>query len=77
MPNGANEYSELSWAEWKGRVGADLKTLKEQQENIFSRLGKVREDVAFLKGKAAAYGAGGGGIVAAIILLIKHFASKG
>lgn len=77
MPNGANEYSELSWAEWKGAVGADLEALKKQQESTFSRLGKVREDIAFLKGKAAAYGAGGGGIVAAVILLIKHFAEKG
>ena len=77
MPNGDSSYSELSWAEWKGQVGADLKALKTQQESIFNRLGKVREDLAFLKGKAAAYGAGGGGIVAAIIMLVKHFSEKG
>ena len=73
MPNGDKDYSKYSWAEWKGAIGSQVEALAKQQNETFLQLGRLRESVAFLQGKAATYGAAGGTIAGVLVALVKHF----
>lgn len=86
MPNGkeptAAEWSNLGWAEWKGRVGAKLETVEKGQSTLFrlfdaarAEMTEIREELGQIKGKAAAYGAVSGTIIT-LILAVVMYASK-
>jgi hypothetical protein len=78
MVNGAIpvEWSSLSLAEWKGRVGKSLETIEGNQKEIFSILRTVQIDVAVLKAKAAFYGVAGGTVISAILFIIQYLLKK-
>lgn len=86
MPNGneptASEWSNLGWAEWKGRVGAKLETVEKGQSTLFrlfdahrKEIAEVREELGNIKGKAAAFGAVSG-IIVTLILAVIMYAAK-
>lgn len=86
MPNGseatASEWSDLKWAEWKGRVGAKLETVENGQATLFrlfdahrKEIAEVREELGNIKGKATAYGAVSG-IIVTLILAVIMYAAK-
>ena len=77
MPNGSGEWSKLSWAEWKGAIGSQVNTIRENQDQIFKILNKLQSQVAFIQGRSAALGAAGGGTVGAIWFLVKYINEKG
>ncbi len=77
MPNGQQkDWSQLSWAEWKGEIGAQVNAIEKNQDELFRVLGKLREEVAYLKGKAAAWGAIAGSVAGGLIALINFLTGK-
>jgi hypothetical protein len=73
MPNGDHDdYSKLGWAEWKGRIGERVQTLADNQKEMFAIIGRLREDMAFAKGKAAVYGAIAGVVVSIALMLLQR-----
>lgn len=73
----ADGWGNVGWAEWKGRMGAKIENLEANDREVFKILGRLREDVAMLKGKAAMAGAVGGGLVGGIWMFVKMIVEKG
>lgn len=71
MPNGEHEYSQYGWAEWKGKVGADLETLKAGQARLFKMIDELSKEMSSIKAKAAALGASVAVIMNLVFLLIQ------
>jgi len=74
MPNGdhkTGEFSQLGWAKWKGEISSEISALSGDVREIFTLMRQVREDVATLKGKAAAYGAIAGTVVSIVTAIIQ------
>ena len=69
-------WDSMKWAEWKGKVGAKLETIERNQDTIFDLIGKLRDQVGVIKGKAAAYGAIAGLVVALILAVIMYATQK-
>jgi len=68
---GSGEFSQLGWAKWKGEVSSDLSSVTADVKEIFKLVRQVREELAFMKGKAAAYGAIAGTITSVIAAAIQ------
>ena len=72
MPNGDDpDYSKSSWAEWKGAVGARIDNVEQNQSSLFKLINEHDRKLAYMAGRAGAFGAAGGGIVALVLLLLK------
>ena len=69
MPNSDNGMSKLSWAEWKGAMGAKMQIVLRNQDTLFSRVNELSQKLAYLEGRAAAYGAIGGTIAGIVVYL--------
>jgi len=68
---GSGEFSQLGWAKWKGEVSSALASVTADVKEIFKLVRQVREELAYLKGKAAAYGAIAGGATSIITAFIQ------
>ena len=67
-----NNYSTLSLMEWKGAVGAKIDIIADNQKTLFRSVDDVKQRLATIEGKAAAYGALAGAAVGIVIFLAKH-----
>jgi hypothetical protein len=78
MANGTTpvEWSSLSLAEWKGRVGKSLETIESNQKEIFGITRTIQIDVAVLKAKAAFYGVAGGTVISVILFIVQYLMTK-
>lgn len=60
-----------SWNEWGQHVLEELKRLSKEQAETRQEVEKLREDVSFLRGRAAGFGALMGLLVSLIMLGLK------
>ena len=75
-PNPDDSYSGLGWAEWKGRIAANVETLTKNQDDLFNKVNAMTTELAYLKGKAAAYGAATALIINIAFVVIKEMGAN-